>query len=85
MKIVYFDSTLRTRKGNRVPYWDTTYVDNVHNGELKWFHEGYGTMCLYKLHQVDDCNFIAENLHKFCRTADARWSTWVKFPELALI
>ena len=83
MKTVYFDSKLRTRKG-WIPYYDTTEVSNATDGELKWFHDGYGLMCLYRLYQVDADNFIAENLHIVCFTSSEEWDSWLKNPTLAL-
>ena len=83
MKTVYFDDTLRTRKGV-TPYYDTTEVSNATDGELVWFHERYGYMKLYRLHEVDSTNFIAEDLHIVCRTCDERWYEWSENPLLAL-
>ena len=83
MKTIYFDDTLRTRKG-RVPFYDFTQVSETTDGELVWFHERYGYMKLYRLHQVDADNFIAEDLHTVCRTSDERWSEWGENPLLAL-
>ena len=81
---VYFDDTLRTHKGKRVPFYDITQVSNATDGELKWFHERYGYMKLYRLHQVDETNFIAEDLHISCKTSDEHWREWGENPLLAL-
>jgi hypothetical protein len=86
MKTVYFDDTLRTRSGKRIPYYDSTSVsdDNAHDGALVWFHIRYGLMHLYRLHQVDSHNFIAEDLHVVCSTSSEKWRTWGNNPSLAL-
>ena len=84
MKTVYFDDTLRTYKGKRVPYYDCTQVSNATDGELAWFHEGYGCMKLYRLHQVDADNFVAEDLHILCYTSSEVWRAWSENPLLAL-
>ncbi len=83
MKTVYFDDILRTRTGLK-PYYDTTEVSNATDGELKWFHIRYGCMHLYRLHQVDADNFIAEDLHIVCSTSNEKWNAWWENPTLAL-
>ena len=85
MKSIYFDSMLKCRSGRLKPYWDTTFTnDELKDQELKWFHEGYGLFTLYRLHKVDDENFIAENMHKYMRTTDENWDKYVEHPELLL-
>ena len=59
-------------------------MEEATDNELVWFHEGYGMMKLYRLLQVDDKNFIAEDLHKYCRTSNPKWETFSEKPELAL-
>ena len=83
MKTIYFDDTLRTRKGS-IPYYDMTEVSNATDGELMWFHVRYGWMRLYRLHQVDTDNFIAEDLHIVCTTSSEKWDSWSENPALAL-
>ena len=82
---IYFDSTLRTRSGRRVPYWDITRTDaKIRDGELRWFHEGYGRMKLYRLWKVDEENFIADSTGVWSHTHDPNWELYSKDPELAL-
>lgn len=84
MKTVYFDDTIRNRFGKRAPFYDTTHVNEATDGDLRWFHTRYGMMHLYRLHEVDSTNFIAEDLHIVCRTSDERWHEWSENPLLAL-
>lgn len=83
MQTVYFDAKLRTRKGF-IPYWDEVRVDSAYDGQLVWFHERYGRMYLYRLHQVDDRNFIAEDTGARCSTDREEWEAWHANPALAL-
>ena len=83
---VWFDSKLKTRSGKRVPYWESSSVDEkVEDQDLVWFHEGYGMMGLYRLHVVDDDNAIAEDLKKWCSTESSRWEEFEDHPEKALL
>jgi hypothetical protein len=41
-------------------------------------------MYLYRLHQVDDRNFIAEDTGAYCSTDCEEWETWRANPALAL-
>lgn len=81
-KEVLFDSMLRCRSGKLVPYWDTVYTDTVK--PLMWFHEGYGTMRLYRLHDVDGKTFIAEYTGVQSWTEDPLYAVYSKFPQLAM-
>lgn len=88
-KILIFDDTLKTRSGKRIPFYHEQSWGNDDDSEcvdqsLHWFHEGYGSFQLYRLHQVDDHNFICEPLHKFMRTTDIKWDLFTEHPELAL-
>lgn len=63
-KTVYFDSTVRTKSGKRAPFWDSTVIeDDLEDKQEIWFHESYGRCKLYRLHKVDETNYIAEDLH----------------------
>ena len=70
MKTILFDATLTTYKGKRVHYYDEQDTKSAEDKELRWFHIGYGTMSLYRLHQVDADNFIAEPLDRYCRAGE---------------
>ena len=83
MKTIYFDDTLRTRKGLK-PYYECVEVTEAFDGQLAWFHIRYGCMHLYRLHQVDADNFIAEDLHIVCSTSNEKWHSWSENPLLAL-
>ena len=84
-KEIYFDSTLKCRSGKRIPYWDiTTTDDDIKDQDLRWFHEGYGFFRLYRLHKVDDVNFIAEDLYHVMRTGNENWDLYIEHPELLL-
>ena len=84
MFTVLFDSFLRTKKGTLLPYYEESFVDEAHDQELIWFHESYGCMKLYRLHQADDTTFIAEDLKRMCFTSNPNWGRYLKHPELAL-
>lgn len=84
MVTVLFDSILRTKRGTYIPFWETSYMEEATDNELVWFHEGYGMTKLYRLLQVDDKNFIAEDLHTYCRTSNPKLETFIEKPELAL-
>ena len=67
---VLFDSKLRCKSGKVIPYYDTHWYEDPNNKFTDksdhWFHEGYGYLKKYRLHQVDNTNtFIAEDLHEF--------------------
>lgn len=81
---IWFDDVIRTRSGKRVPSWSFTTTDSAVDKELKWFHEGYGVNQLYRLHKVDDENFIAESLRKLCFTSNENWEEYLRNPALAL-
>lgn len=82
---IWFDDWIKTRSGKRKPYYDFVKLERiVKDQELIWFHEGYGRMQLYRVHKVDDENFIAEDLHKGCYTSSDRWDELSENPELAL-
>ncbi len=89
-KILMFDGTLKTRSGRRIPWTDeqTTGNDddsNIVDQSLHWFHEGYGSFQLYRLHQIDDTRYyICEPLHKYCSTSSENWDRFTEDPELAL-
>jgi len=83
MKTVYFDTLLRTRKGVKA-YYETAEVSNATDGELVWFHSAYGLMRLYRLHEVDCDNFVAEDLRVVCSTKSELWRSWGENPSLAL-
>lgn len=80
---VYFDSILRTRRGP-IPFYEITKVEAAQDNQLCWFHTGYGLMRLYRLLQVDNNNFIAEDMHTCCRTNNPDWPAYQKNPELVL-
>lgn len=81
---IWFDDVIHTRSGKCVPSWNFTTTDSAVDKELKWFHEGYGVNQLYRLHKVDDENFIAENLRKLCFTSNENWEEYLRNPALAL-
>lgn len=56
----------------------------VKDKELMWFHESYGLMKLYRIHKVDELNFVAEDLHKGVYTSDEDWDKYCENPELVL-
>ena len=61
---ILFDSTLRTRKGEHIPYYDEQFTDTEHyDQQIIKVHTGHGTMRNYRLHQVDHKHFIAELVH----------------------
>lgn len=81
---IWFDAWIRTRKG-RKPWYDFVVVEHeLEDQSLHWFHEGYGRMKLYRLHKVDDYNFVAESTKRGCWTSDSNWRSWSEKPELAL-
>lgn len=86
MVFVYFDSILKTRNGKKIPYWESSYLNDneVADNQLTWFHEGYGLMKLYKLLKVDDNNYIAENMKRSIRTGSPNWPEYSEHPALAL-
>lgn len=82
---VWFDDWLKTRSGKMVPFYDYTILEEqVEDGSLHWFHEGYGRMVLYRLWKVDDDNFIAEKMGRSCRTTNSDWQKLLAEPWLAL-
>lgn len=81
---VLFDSYLKCRSGRRLPYYDVSYVEKAEDQELVWFHEGYGLMKLYRLHEVDRENYIAEPTKVSCYTKSDKWDLYKSNPELAL-
>lgn len=85
-KYVWFDAWIRTKKGKCVPFYDfTTMEREIKDQELVWFHEGYGYMRLYRLHKVDDENYIAELINNCgCYTCSEEWDSWLKNPQLAI-
>ena len=83
MYIVLFDSYIRTKKG-LLPFYEESFVDEAHDQELIWFHESYGCMKLYRLHQADDTTFIAEDLKRMCSTSHPNWGRYSEHPELAI-
>ena len=82
--LVLFDSYIRTKKCNNVPFYEQSFVDEAHDQELTWFHESYGRMKLYRLHQADDTTFIAEDLKRTCSTSNPSWDWYSEHPESAL-
>lgn len=91
-KILLFDDVLKTKSGKRIPYYkeQTSGSDNdedITDQSLHWFHEGYGTMQLYRLHKVEDKiyeYYICEPLKKYCSTGSEQWNLFSEHPELAL-
>ena len=84
---IYFDSFLKTRKGKVVPFYDRVMVEKdepIKDKTLMWFHESYGYMKLYRLHKVDDENYIAEDTKTSCRTNNENWKKFLENPILAL-
>lgn len=86
-KYILFDDYLKTRSGKRLPYYDEQTHDEEYAGELvdkslHWFHEGYGTFQLYKIHDVDGVNYIAEPLRKFINKRDDDFEAFIHSPEL---
>lgn len=67
MANVYFDSVIKNRKGEKIPFYDITQIEGIKDGELRWVHERHGLMKLYRFIKVDECNYIAEYLNKTCR------------------
>ena len=87
-QLIWFDDVIRTRSGKRKPYYTFSQVegDNVcKDKEIRWFHEGYGLMKLYRIHVVDDENAIEEDVGATCFTRDPDWQAFSICPELALI
>lgn len=88
MANVWFDDFLKCRSGKVVPYYDRASVsdDEIFDKKLIWFHEGYGRMVLYRVHQVDDTDdYIAESMRKSTYTGSDNWKLWSDNPELALV
>ena len=92
-KLLLFDDTLKCRSGKRIPYYNQQTTGNdddsdVIDQSLHWFHEGYGSMQLYRLHEADEDDryiyYICEPLHKYCSTSSDNWDAWSRQPELAL-
>ena len=89
-KILMFDDRLKCRSGKIIPYCSEQTTGNDDDSDiidqsLHWFHEGYGSFQLYRLHQIDDTNYyICEPLHRFIRTSNERWNDYMDNPELAL-
>lgn len=84
---IYFDATLRTCRGKHVPFWDTLHIEKehpAHDKDLVWFHEGYGKMALYRLHKVDEENYIAEKMNKYVSTSNPNCKKLLAHPELVL-
>ena len=64
-QIVWFDDEIRTRSGKRVPFYDSTIIEEpIRDQQEMYFHICYGRSKLYRLHKVDEKNYIAEDLHK---------------------
>ena len=86
MATVYFDSTFRSKKtGNRIYFYDTTTVSEAQDNQLIWFHTSYGRCHLYKLLQVDDTNYIAQDMHKTLWHTDPDREYRLAHPELEII
>ena len=94
-KVLIFDDVLRTHSGKRVPWYNEQWVDRTDEDRfvdqaLIWFHEGYGTFQLYRLHEVKGdsdprhIHYICEPLHKYCSTKSENWGKYTEHPELAL-
>ena len=82
---IWFDSYIKTRSGKRIPYADFSVLERrVNDQELIWFHESYGLMKLYRVHKVDDQNFVAEYTWVSCYTSSDKWERYLDQPELAL-
>ena len=82
---IWFDDWIKCRSGKRKPFWQSTTLERiVEDQELIWFHECYGMMNLYRMHKVDDENFIAEDLKVCCSTSSRLWDSWSENPELAI-
>ena len=82
---IWFDSYIKTRSGKRIPYADFSVLERrVNDQELIWFHESYGLMMLYRVHKVDDENFVAEYMRVSCYTSSDNWERYLDDPELAL-
>ena len=89
-KTLIFDDVLKIRSGKRIPFykeqsWGMDDESGCTDQSLHWFHEGYGSFQLYRLHQVDDVNYICEPLHKYCSTSSDRWEEFTEHPEMALM
>lgn len=85
---VHFDVEYRSKK-TRKTYYESeceSYEPQTpwKDKSLHWFHEGYGRMILYRLHKVDDENFVAEKTGKSCYTCSEKWQIFSAHPELAL-
>ena len=79
---VWIDDVIETRRG-RVPYWTSTKTDYaLEDKQLVWIYAGYDTMKLYKVHKVDNDNFIAEDLGKTRSLLANEWNCYLEFPEL---
>lgn len=83
---VYFDSRLKTKTKGTIPYYDISFnVANCEDKKLMWFHEGYGMMRLYRIHQIDrSSDFIAELAGPICRTSSSEWTSYLENPEYAM-
>lgn len=84
---IWYDDILKCQNGKRKPYygWTTVEDDNcVTDKQLIWLHEGYGRMGLYRVHYVDDENYIAEDMKISCYTSSNNWKIYSEKPELAL-
>ena len=62
MITVWFDDILKTKTGKNKPYWSATEVKDAVDQEEVYFHEGYGRLRKYRLHKVDEINYIAEKV-----------------------
>lgn len=82
---VWFDAKLKTRSGVKPWYEWTMIEEQLKDRELRWFHECYGYMYLYRLWKVDDENFIAEFMHCTCHKESLLWPLYREKPEAALI
>lgn len=82
---IWFDDWIKCRNGKIKPFWDFTVLEQiVKDKELMWFHERYGRMELYRVHKVDNDNFVAEDLKISCYTSNENWELYSEKPELAL-
>ena len=82
---IWFDDNIYV-KGKTIPFWDFTVIEEaIEDSELRWFHEGYGCMQLYRLWKVDDGNFIAEKM-RGCMVfkGSKNFKEWMSNPELAI-
>lgn len=83
---VFFDSTFKSKNTGKIFYdYDTTTMPEAHDNELVWVHIHYGRMRLYKLLQVDDSNYIAQDMHKFLWPGDENYEHRLAHPELEII